>query len=180
MSGAKRTDGLVGAHDACGTSGHRGGDGRLETVSPEERLLRLGLVLPPLRPKAGNYLGYVRHGDLLFLSGQGADGHVGHVGAARSIEEGRLAARDCMLNLLAQTRDALGSLDSVGRIIKILGFVACAPEFRDAPKVIDGASDLLHELFGPERGSHARSAIGASALPLGFTVEIEMVLSIED
>lgn len=150
----------------------------MNAVSPEERLAQLGLVLPPLRPKAGNYLGHVRHGDLLFLSGQGADGHVGHIGVDRTVEEGRLAARDCMLNLLAQTRDALGSLDRVGRIIKTLGFVSCAPGFRDAPKVIDGASDLLHELFGPERGSHARSAIGASALPLGFTVEIEMVLSI--
>lgn len=148
------------------------------TLRPEERLAQLGLELPPLRPRAGNYIGYVRHGDLLFLSGQGADGHVGHVGADRSIEHGQLAARDCMLNLLAQTKDALGSLDRVEKVVKLLGFVACTPDFRDTPKVIDGASDLLHQLFGEERGAHGRSAIGAAALPLGFTVEIEMVVAI--
>lgn len=147
-------------------------------LRPDDRLAQLGLELPPLRPRSGNYIGYVRHGDLLFLSGQGADGHVGHVGGDRTIEHGRLAAQDCMLNLLAQTRDALGSLDRVGRIVKLLGFVACTPDFRDCPQVIDGASNLLHKLFGEERGSHARSAIGAAALPLGFTVEIEMVVTI--
>lgn len=144
----------------------------------EERLNGLGLELPPLRPRSGNYIGYVQHGDLLFLSGQGADGHVGHVGIDRTVDDGVVAARDCMLNLLAQTKDALGSLDRVGRIVKLLGFVACAGEFREAPQVIDGASDLLHALYGPDRGSHARSAIGAAALPLGFTVEIEMVVAI--
>ena len=148
------------------------------TTSPEQRLTELGIQLPPLRPRAGNYLGYVRHGDLLYLSGQGADRHFGHLGADRTIEDGHRAARDCMLNLLAQTRSALGSLDNVDRIVKLLGFVACTPDFRDAPKVIDGASGLLHEVFGPERGSHARSAIGAAALPLGFSVEIEMVVSV--
>jgi enamine deaminase RidA (YjgF/YER057c/UK114 family) len=147
-------------------------------VTPEDRLAQLGLTLPGLRPRAGNYIGYVRSGDLLFLSGQGADGWVGQVGGDISLADGRLAARDCMLNLLAQTRDALGSLARVSRIVKLLGFVACPPEFRDCPAVIDGASDLLHELFG-EDGAHARSAIGASALPLGFAVEIEMIVEIE-
>ncbi|WP_033292573.1 RidA family protein [Amycolatopsis jejuensis] len=147
-------------------------------TSPEQRLTELGIQLPPLRPRAGNYLGYVRHGDLLYLSGQGADGHFGHLGADRTVEDGRRAARDCMLNLLAQTRSALGSLDHVGRIVKLLGFVACTPDFRDAPQVIDGASSLLHEVFGAERGGHARSAIGAAALPLGFSVEIEMVVAV--
>lgn len=146
-------------------------------VRPEQRLAELGLELPGLRPRSGNYIGYVRVGDLLFLSGQGADGHVGHVGDDLDVEQGRLAARDCMLNLLAQTRDALGSLDRVGRIVKLLGFVACPPAFRACPQVIDGASDLLHEIFA-ERGTHARSAIGASALPLGFAVEIEMIVAI--
>jgi enamine deaminase RidA (YjgF/YER057c/UK114 family) len=147
-------------------------------MTPEERLAHLGLSLPGLRPRAGNYIGYVRSGELLFLSGQGADGWVGHVGADLSLADGRTAARDCMLNLLAQTRDALGALSRVSRIVKLLGFVACPPEFRDCPAVIDGASDLLHELFG-EQGAHARSAIGASALPLGFAVEIEMIVEIE-
>jgi enamine deaminase RidA (YjgF/YER057c/UK114 family) len=155
-----------------------GGAAPPERVSPERRLAELGIRLPPLRPRAGNYVGSVRHGDLLFLSGQGADGHVGHVGADRTTVDGRAAARDCMLNLLAQTRDALGSLDRVDRIVKLLGFVACTPDFRNAPRVIDAASDLLHDVFGPQRGAHARSAIGVAALPLGFLVEIEMIVAI--
>jgi enamine deaminase RidA (YjgF/YER057c/UK114 family) len=143
----------------------------------EERLGELGHRLPPLRPRSGNYIGYVRVGELLFLSGQGADGWVGRLGDDLGVKDGQAAARDCMLNLLAQTRDAIGSLDRVERIVKVLGFVACTPEFRDAPHVINGASDLLVDLFG-ERGEHARSAIGAMALPLGFAVEIEMVVAV--
>ncbi len=83
-----------------------------------------------------------------------------------------------MLNLLAQTRDALGSLDQVDRVIKVLGFVAAAPGFTALPAVIDSASELLHEVFGPGVGAHARSAIGVAALPLGFAVEIEMVVRV--
>jgi enamine deaminase RidA (YjgF/YER057c/UK114 family) len=147
------------------------------TARPEERLAALGLTLPGLRPRAGNYIGYVRTGDLLFLAGQGADGWVGRVGDDLTVAEGREAARDCMLNLLAQTRDALGSLDRVAKFIKVLGFVACTEDFRDTPKVIDGASDLLADLYG-EAGAHGRSAVGVQALPLGFAVEIEMVVEI--
>lgn len=145
--------------------------------TPDGRLTELGLTLPGLRPRAGNYVGYVRTGDLLFLAGQGADGWVGRVGDDLTVEQGRAAAADCMLNLLAQTRDALGSLSRVGRIVKLLGFVACTEGFRDCPAVVDGASDLLAQLFG-DRGTHARSAIGCQALPLGFAVEIEMVVEI--
>lgn len=141
-----------------------------------ERLEAAGLRLPPLRPKAGRYTGYARVGELLFLSGQGADGHVGRVGADLDLAAARLAARDCMLNLLAQTEDALGSLDEVERAVKVLGFVSCTADFRDAPAVMDGASDVLHVAFGEEAGAHARSAIGARALPLGFAVEIEMIV----
>jgi enamine deaminase RidA (YjgF/YER057c/UK114 family) len=147
------------------------------TVRPEARLAELGLQLPGLRPRAGNYVGYVRTGDLLFLAGQGADGHVGRVGGDMTLEQGRAAAHDCMLNLLAQTRDALGSLDRIGRVVKLLGFVACTEDFTDLPKVIDAASDLLVEILG-ERGTHGRSAIGAQTLPLGFAVEIEMVVEV--
>lgn len=144
-------------------------------MGAEARLCELGLKLPALRQAAGSYVGWVRSGDLLFLSGQGADGFTGRVGADMTLEEGRAAARACALNLLAQTRDALGSLDRVVRVVKLLGFVACTEDFTDAPAVIDGASDLLGELFG-DRARHARSAIGVQALPLGFAVEIEMVL----
>jgi enamine deaminase RidA (YjgF/YER057c/UK114 family) len=146
-------------------------------MTPEERLAELGLELPPLRRKAGNYVGWVRTGNLLFLAGQGADGHVGRVGDDLTVEQGRLAARDCALNLLAQTKDALGSLDQVWRIVKLLGFVVCTADFVDAPKVIDGASDLLSDVLA-DRGRHARSAIGAYALPLGFAVEVEMVVEV--
>lgn len=150
----------------------------MTAARPEEKLAELGLELPGLRPRAGNYVGWVRAGDLLFLSGQGADGWVGRLGATLSVAQGREAARDCALNLLAQTRDALGSLDRIERVVKLLGFVTCTEDFRDAPLVIDGASDLLHAVLGEERGAHARSAIGAQALPLGFAVEIEMVVAI--
>ena len=146
-------------------------------VGPERRLAELGLELPALRPRAGRYEGWVRAGDLLFLSGQGADGWVGRLGADLGIEQGRLAARDCALNLLAQTRDALGSLDRVARVVKVVGFVACSPKFTGLPAVVDGASALLIDLFG-DRGAHARTAVGVAALPLGFAVEVEMVIQI--
>ncbi len=146
-------------------------------MGAEARLRLLGLELPPLRRPAGNYVGWVRSGDLLFLSGQGADGFTGRVGADMSVDDGRAAARACALNLLAQARDAIGSLDRVARVVKVLGFVACTEGFTDAPAVIDGASELLAEVFG-EHGRHARSAIGAQALPLGFAVEVEMVLEV--
>jgi enamine deaminase RidA (YjgF/YER057c/UK114 family) len=146
-------------------------------MGAEDRLRELGLELPALRTPAGNYVGWVRTGDLLFLSGQGADGFTGRVGEDMSVEQGRAAARACALNLLAQARDAIGSLDRVARVVKLLGFVACTEGFTDAPAVIDGASDLLGELFG-EQGRHARSAIGVQALPRGFAVEVEMVLEI--
>jgi enamine deaminase RidA (YjgF/YER057c/UK114 family) len=146
-------------------------------VAAEARLRELGLALPALRPPAGNYVGWVRSGDLLFLAGQGAEGFTGRVGADRSVNDGRAAARACALNLLAQARDAVGSLDRVARVVKLLGFVACTDDFTQAPEVLDGASDLLAELFG-KYGRHARSAIGVRALPRGFAVEIEMVLEV--
>jgi len=145
-------------------------------MTPEQRLEQGGLTLPALRPPAGNYVGSVRVGELLFLSGQGADGHVGRVGAELDVEAGRLAARDCMLNLLAQARAALGSLDRVVRPVKMLGLVACSEDFTATPSVIDGASEVLHLAFGEEAGRHARSAVGVQALPLGFAVEIELIV----
>jgi enamine deaminase RidA (YjgF/YER057c/UK114 family) len=144
---------------------------------PERRLADLGLELPALRPTAGMYQGWAPAGDLLFLSGQGADGWTGRLGTDLDLEQGRLAARDCALNLLAQTRDALGSLDRVARVVKLTGFVACVPEFSGVPAVVDGASAVLLDVFG-DRGRHARSAVGVAALPLGFAVEVEMVVSV--
>jgi enamine deaminase RidA (YjgF/YER057c/UK114 family) len=150
--------------------------GRRE-AGPERRLAELALQLPALRPKAGQYEGWVQAGDLLFLAGQGADGRVGRLGADLGIEQGRLAARDCALNLLAQTRDALGSLDRVAQVVKVVGFVACTPGFTGVAAVVDGASTLLVDLFG-RCGRHARSAVGVAALPSGFAVELEMVVQV--
>jgi enamine deaminase RidA (YjgF/YER057c/UK114 family) len=144
-------------------------------VTPEERLVERGLELPPLRRPAGNYRGWVRAGDLLYLSGQGADGHTGRLGADLTVIEGYAAARACALNLLAQAHDALGALDAVAQVVQVRGFVACTPDFTEQPAVIDGASDLLAALFG-ERGPHARTAIGVAALPRGFAVEVDAVL----
>lgn len=147
-------------------------------VDVPARLAEMSLVLPPLRPAAGRYLGYVQAGDLLFLAGQGADGWTGRVGANLDLGQARTAARDCMLNLLAQTSAALGGdWSRFARVVKLLGFVACTEEFTQCPAVVDGASDLLIEIFG-DTGRHARSAIGVQSLPLGFAVEIEMVVQV--
>ncbi|MET0740768.1 MAG: RidA family protein [Candidatus Nanopelagicales bacterium] len=146
--------------------------------TPEERLADLGLVIPALRSPAGSYRGWVTAGDLLFLSGQGADGHLGRVGDDLTLEQGQAAAQVCALNLLAQARDALGSLDQVRQVVKVLGFVACTRDFTQQPMVVNGASDLLVSVFGPDVGAHARSAIGVYALPLGFAVEVEMVVQV--
>ena len=145
--------------------------------APEARLAAMGLSLPSPRPPAGNYVGWRRVGDTLYLAGQGADGWVGRVGADLTVEQARLAARDCGLNLLAQTVDALGSLAAVEAIVKVTGFIACVEGLDRLPQVLDGASDLFVEVFG-DRGRHARSAIGVQHLPNGFAVEIEMVVAV--
>lgn len=151
-------------------------------MSPEVRLAQLGIVLPPPPEPMAVYVLAVRTGDLLFTSGAGptAGGRpavVGRVGETLTLEEGIEAARLVMLNLLSAIRNELGSLDRVERIVKLLGFVNSAPDFTQQPAVINGASELLVEIFG-ERGEHARSAIGASALPLGIPVEIEMIVQV--
>jgi enamine deaminase RidA (YjgF/YER057c/UK114 family) len=147
-----------------------------------QRLAALGLELPPQRPPVGNFVTAMRHGDLLFLSGQGpvtADGakFSGKVGAEVSEAEATEHARLVTLNLLAAAAAELGSIDRIDRIIKVLGFVNAAPDFARHPAVINGCSDLLNDVFGPERGRHARSAIGAGSLPGQITVEIEMIVS---
>jgi len=141
------------------------------------RLAGLGLELPALRPKAGNYVGRVRAGDLLFLSGQGADGWTGRVGADLTTAQGYEAARACGLNLLAQIHDATGGLAAVRQVVQVRGYVRCTEEFGQVPDVVNGASDLFVAVFG-ERGAHARTAIGVQTLPLGFAVEIDMVVQL--
>jgi enamine deaminase RidA (YjgF/YER057c/UK114 family) len=135
--------------------------------------------LPPLRPASGNYVSCVRTGNLIFTSGQGTDEYRGKLGEDVSVEVGYLAARQCMLNLLAVVKHELGDLSKVKRVVKILGFVNSTPDFTAQPKVMNGSSDLLVEVFG-EKGRHARSAVGMAQLPHNNIVEVEMILEVED
>lgn len=149
--------------------------------TPEQRLAELGLVLPPLPAPGGNYVPARQAGSLLFLSGVISSGEngilTGTLGADRSIEEGRDAARRCALSQLAIIRQTLGSLDRVEQIVSVNGYVNAVAGFPDAPKVINGASDLLVEVFG-EAGRHVRAAIGVSALPRQAMVELQMVVAV--
>ena len=153
----------------------------------ERKLEALGLSLPPIPQPAANYVPLVRTSNLLFVSGHGpgvvTDGKLsfiqGKLGKDLNVEQGYDAARQVMLNILQSVKQELGDLDKVKRVVKLLGFVNCTPDFPDQPKVVNGASDLLVDLFG-ERGRHARSAVGMQQLPFGIAVEIEMVVEVED
>ncbi|UCE53167.1 MAG: RidA family protein [Desulfobacterales bacterium] len=150
----------------------------------ETRLKEMGLELPAPGKPVANYVSAVRSGNLVFLSGHGPvleNGNLitGKVGADLTLEEGYKAARQVALVLLASLKSEIGDLDKVRRVVKLLGMVNCTPDFVDQPKVINGASDLLVEIFG-EKGKHARSAVGMNALPLNIAVEIEMIAEIED
>ena len=140
----------------------------------EDRLLALGLALDPPKPPVANYIGTKRSGDLLFVSGR-VSRLRGEVGTAVGVAEARTAARDTVLDLLAIIRQDLGDLDRIVSVEQVRGFVRSAPDFLDQPTVIDGASDLLVALFG-EAGRHARTATGASQLPFGAAVQLDMVL----
>jgi enamine deaminase RidA (YjgF/YER057c/UK114 family) len=149
----------------------------------EEKLRQMGFELPEPPKPVASYVPCVRTGNLVFVSGQvprekGVLRYSGHVGAERSLEEGQQAARMCALNGLSAIKQEVGSLDRIRRIVKLTGFVASAAGFTDQPKVVDGASVLLAELFG-ERGQHARAAVGVNELPLGSTVEVEMIVELE-
>ena len=153
-------------------------------MSAEARIKELGLTLPQPPKPLGNYVPGVRVGNLLFLSGHGplrGDGVPparGKVGRDLSIEDGYKVAREVGINLLGSARTLLGSLDKVKRVVKVLGMVNSAEGFGDQPKVINGFSDLMVEVFG-ESGRHARSAVGMAELPMGIPVEIEMILEVE-
>jgi enamine deaminase RidA (YjgF/YER057c/UK114 family) len=152
-------------------------------MSAEARLKELGLVLPVLPKPTANYLPYRLAGSLLFLSGQGPRDEKGAVltgklGADIDLEEGYRRARLVGLGLLATMRDALGSLDRVDFIVKLLGMVNAVPNFNDSPKVINGCSDLFGEVFG-DAGRHARSAVGNVMLPNQMSVEIEGIVAVK-
>jgi enamine deaminase RidA (YjgF/YER057c/UK114 family) len=151
-------------------------------MSAEARVKELGLVLPVTPKPVANYLPYRLAGNLLFLAGQGPRDEkgllTGKLGAEISLDEGYRRARIIGIQLLAAMRDALGSLDRVDYIVKLLGMVNAVPNFNDSPKVINGCSDLFVEVFG-DAGRHARSAVGNVMLPNQISVEIEGIVAVK-
>ena len=151
----------------------------------ERKLAEMGLELPPPVKPMGSYVLSVRTGNLLFLAGHGpvaADGsisHIGKLGREISVEQGYEAARNTGLNLLSTTKVALGDLDKVRRVVKLLSMVNCVPDFVETAPVANGCSDLLISLYG-DAGKHGRSAVGMASLPVGIPVEIEMILEVAD
>ena len=149
----------------------------------ETKLKELGLELPNPPVPAANYIGYVRVGNLLFIGGNigrinGVLKYRGKVGAGVTLEQAYDAARNCALNHLATMKAALGDLDRVDRIVKVLGYVNVAPDFIDMPKVINGESDLLVQVFG-ERGQHTRAAVGVASLSQNSPVETEVTVQVK-
>ncbi|MSQ15167.1 MAG: RidA family protein [Dehalococcoidia bacterium] len=148
----------------------------------EERLAELGISLPQPPKPVAVYVPAVRFGNLLFISGQlptreGKLLYTGKVGSEVTVDEAYQSARQAVLNALAIAKQELGSLDNVERVIKLVGYVASAPGFIQQPQVVNGASELLGEIFGAY-GAHARVAVGAAELPLGAPVEIELTLGV--
>ena len=152
-------------------------------MTPTDRLRDLGLELPPVPSPAGSYVPATRAGTLVFTAGQlpFRDGELhatGKVGEAVTPEEATEAARLCALNALAAAAEKAGGLDNLRDVVKVTGFVASAPGFNGQPGVLNGASELLGEVFG-DAGLHARSAVGVSELPLDSPVEVEIVVSLD-
>lgn len=150
--------------------------------SPEQRLRAAGIDLGEPAAPVANFVPTVRTGDFLFVSGQicaqgGKVTHVGRVGTDCSIDEGKAAARVCALNVLAHARKALGSLDEIVRVVQLQGFVNAAAGFEQHPAVINGASDLIVEIFG-DAGRHTRFAVGVSSLPFNAAVEVAAMFEI--
>jgi enamine deaminase RidA (YjgF/YER057c/UK114 family) len=148
----------------------------------EARLASLGIALPAAPNPVANYVPSVMAGNLLFISGQiskAADGSIakGRLGAELNTEQGSAAARLCALNILAQAKAAVGELDRIAHVVKLTGFVNASPDFTDHPQVMNGASDLMVEVFG-DKGRHARAAVGVSGLPMGCAVEVDAIMLI--
>jgi enamine deaminase RidA (YjgF/YER057c/UK114 family) len=149
----------------------------------EQKLAALDVVLHTPASPLANYVGFVRTGNLLIVSGQvclGADGKLiakGKLGAGVSIEQGAAAARGCAINLLSQVKAAIGDLDKVVRVVRLGGFINSAPDFLDGPKVLNGASDLMVAVFG-DKGRHARTTVGVASLPADAAVEVEGIFEV--
>lgn len=150
-------------------------------MSAEAKLQELGIELPPIPDPAGTYAHVVRTGNYLYLSGKGPSdpNGIGKVGADFTVEEAAEHARQIGLVHLSVIKDAVGSLDKVKQVVKVLGMVNAVPDFGDQPKVINGYSNLMVEVFG-ETGRHARSAVGMGSLPNQITVEIEAIVEVTD
>jgi enamine deaminase RidA (YjgF/YER057c/UK114 family) len=148
------------------------------TGTVEQKLAAQGIILPEPAAPVANYVGFVRTGNLLFVSGQicfNAEGKLiakGKLGAGVTLEQGNAAARGCAINLLAQIKAALGDLDKVVRVVRLGGFINSTPDFLDGPKVLNGASDLMVATFG-DKGRHARTTVGVASLPADAAVEVE-------
>ena len=169
--------------NGCQGSSSRPEEASVDAVDAEARLVELGITLPQPPSPVANYVNAVRTGNLIFLAGKGprsADGEeiIGKLGREISIEEGYRAARLTAINQLAVLKAALGDLNKVKRIVKVLGMVNSDPSFVEQPAVINGFSDLIVEVFG-DRGRHARAAVGMASLPRGQAVEIEMIVEVE-
>ena len=149
----------------------------------EQKLAAQGIVLHEPPNPVANYVGFVRIGNLLFVSGQiclGQDGKLiakGKLGAGVTVEQGSAAARGCAINLMAQIKAALGDLDKVVRVVRLGGFVNSAPDFLEGPKVLNGASDLMVAAFG-DKGRHARTTVGVASLPGDAAVEVEGIFEV--
>jgi len=150
----------------------------------EERLAALGLELPEAAAPVANYVGHTVSGKTVYISGQlpyrnGKLAYTGRLGAGVMIDDGYAAGRQCGLNILAHLKVACGGdLDRVARVLRLGGFVNCTPEFNDAPKCVNGASDLMVAVFG-DAGRHARAAVGVASLPAGAAVEVDAIVELK-
>lgn len=166
---------------SSGANLHRTGTNMAGTI--EQKLAALDVALHTPASPIANYVGFVRTGNLLIVSGQvcvGADGKLiakGKLGAGVTIEQGAVAARGCAINLLAQVKAAIGDLDKVVRVVRLGGFINSAPDFLDGPKVLNGASDLMVAVFG-DKGRHARTTVGVASLPADAAVEVEGIFEV--
>jgi enamine deaminase RidA (YjgF/YER057c/UK114 family) len=154
-----------------------------QSTSAEARLKELNITLPPVPAPVANYVDAVRVGNLLFLAGNGPPPdwkYKGKVGKDLTVKEGYDTARQVGLIMLAKVRAAVGNLDRVQRVVKVFGMVNSAEGFGDQPKVINGFSDLMVEVFGEAIGKHARSAVGMAGLPFNIAVEVEMIVEVAD
>lgn len=153
-------------------------------MSIADKMKSLGIALPPAPAPAANYVPFVKEGNLLFIAGQvprspdGSLAFVGKVGKELTQQQGYESAKLCALNCLAQVQAALGSLDKVKRIVQVRGFVNCVDGFGNQPDVINGASDLIVQIFG-DKGKHARAAIGTNSLPRNVATEVELIAVVE-